>query len=564
MKNYDRLLAWMISLITVIGVFLWRQYCHLDADDYLYRMAVPDDVGGDDFMSFLWFRDSEDLTLAGFPRTVVAHFMYYNARLSNVLAMLAIMLPQWLRQAVCALIICTMFFMALRVAFGRGCFTARRVFLVTLGSWLFYTWQIHMQAVCYVFNYPLPTVVVALFILLEKRLDDMSSVGKTVFLIFSLFLGWLHEGFAIPMCAWLFTVIVIRRKFDLWRLASLTAIICGGFCIAFIGISERTEKMFGGLSHLVELWSMKNADIFVLLVYAVPTLLLALWYCRRNGRTAVVRTLPAVMAFLASMAMCLVFNRFERAFWCGRFFSLIIVARSIDCYLSGCDSRTWRIAGYSFLAVFSGFYSWWMSRLCEVQRNGYEIFSSIERSLAPRYSRTPVDVILLPEGADVSCPDYLMDIPKHRYLDLSNFILPTFAAYWMGTNRLFILPHGVYHPFSPERRLMGNAEMYSLTGQWLVRRPGPNRFYRVEGSEIGPGGLFSNRVYTGIKEIFKGHQNIKYSQEWLRWAVTFPDSSEAYIVELGYSPTFDAREVVRIDSLANPDDITEVPVIGGK
>lgn len=205
----------------------------------IYMIVMP--KYGDDvrFVEILrhWFNNQEikyftyggNPFVAGVPWDEISHswqslYNGDNARLSNVFAMLFVILPKWIGSTLCW--VCLLY--TLRVEAQILGIKLEKSFLTPLfvSGWvLCMQWSNHMGGLVFQFNYVIPGM---LSFMLLRELYDIKNRRIWVTALLALILGVFHEGFSIPFISGLVVVLVLfRNKRDKKIFVALAGLIVG-------------------------------------------------------------------------------------------------------------------------------------------------------------------------------------------------------------------------------------------------------------------------------------------------------------------------------------------------
>lgn len=219
------------GFVTAIG-FLWAVF-------YLFTLLVGDDLNYTNV-----FSDANGLgngyysneTLTSFLRN---HYAGTNGRFGNVILTLALSyVPLWVTEVLCGLMVALLaalilYFAGLYPCRGKGLAAVA----VTVFFAVFFPWYDYFDVMAVSFNYVWAAVFALGVLVLMKRDVPLprNVVGATSVFLFCLIAGAFHEALALPLCAGMLYVAVLKRAYtpqalralSRGRAAYLTAFVAG-------------------------------------------------------------------------------------------------------------------------------------------------------------------------------------------------------------------------------------------------------------------------------------------------------------------------------------------------
>ncbi|MCM1033841.1 MAG: hypothetical protein NC405_08850 [Odoribacter sp.] len=202
--NYRTYRTFLITLIilTTAGAIGWLVNTEKYCDDLCYSLEVlPTNAEGNGF----WQCTGGEVTSwrQVWP-SMVTHFKEVNGRIPNLLMTPLQLIPRTVAMAAMGLLIGVMFMLALRCGtIDRRKLSFRWMAVGTLFLWLAFPWFDNFQSLAYQMNYVLPAVLFLILILLTRKVDDMSNLAYTLMLLFTLFVGLMHEAFTATLMAYM-------------------------------------------------------------------------------------------------------------------------------------------------------------------------------------------------------------------------------------------------------------------------------------------------------------------------------------------------------------------------
>lgn len=197
------------GFVAAIGI-LWAVF-------YLYTLLVGDDLNYANV-----FSDANGLGNGYYSYETLTSFLHNhyndtNGRFGNLLLTLAISyVPLWLSEVLSGLMVALMtglilYFAGLYPGRGRGLAAVSVAAFIAV----FFPWYDYFDIIDVSFNYVWAAVFALGFMVLMKR--DVSLPrnvpGATPVFLFCLFAGAFHEALALPMCAGLLYVVIVKRAY---------------------------------------------------------------------------------------------------------------------------------------------------------------------------------------------------------------------------------------------------------------------------------------------------------------------------------------------------------------
>lgn len=547
---FNCLFFWLIAALTFAGAVAWQMSTPFCSDDLPYSLASSGDKYSD--VDFWLCKGGEYRSAAHFIEDLRGHFMDSNGRLTNIVYMLIRYMPLPAVKAICGLLVFGFFAAIYLFAVPRG----RRggpllaIAAVSIG-WLMFPWSDSMQSAVFIFNYPLPTVLLIGYIWVYRRADSFGRVGMAAFYILTVFVALFHESFTIPLGCFVFVDAILhgRSKGGSWRWVVWALLVICVISMFYSGSGRRMDDYDWS-------WSMYYRRLMwdkVKLAFGlIPSLLgliaLALTPIFRkripesDWRNIL---LPAAGAIVGGNLVCIVLLFFGRANWGADIFSAIIILRILSYFSFP------RTAGRLITVGFIILYAWWLAGIVSWQQRTTAYYDAISRELSPRGS-SPFSTVFVPTVHADSLPFYLLDIPA-PITENPTFNNTTLARYWTcGRDReILILPErfrGI--PADSMPAYPGNAH---FRGEWpyiFIDRP----FKGHLSVELGSYSSNANPLMPALASIkagiFGGGDN--HMHPYVETTpVLLPDSSRRHMILLHLSPrTFRHREIMLIDTIA--------------
>ncbi len=492
--------------ITLIGAIWWQLLCYPISDDYLYRLVPPEDTCDMTAMDE-WMPMAGEISSAGdYFRAVEVNFRAYNGRLANFAYMLVSNWPLMMNKLLCGLSIFLMFYLLLRMGLpGKGRLTPWYVALGVALLWIVFPWNDGMQSSAFIFNYVVSSVMLLGFMLLYRRFDSFGPGGKWAMAFFAFAMGWVHEGFAICLGAYLVGYGIVSRSWDRWHWLLL---IAGGAGLSLILLSA-VHARFDSWTETRELniYSLRADLVFISgVLFPVFLGILCVWFMFRRFAGDACRIQRAelagfLLAMTAGICMCLVLGIYRRVRWPADVFVVLILLRGSALWLPGDGRGVGRRVLTGCCALFAALYAVWFGGVLGWQNRIRHLCVEAENMVWPRYS-TNSGVLYAPLIAETDVPWFYLGLPYPVYS--SYYFSDFFGAYWTGNLDLAFVPEkfkgrsfcelpavpgnagvrGEYPWFYIDRKYDG---LYEVLGEELDfwEAPGPWAVDKVKGTMLG-------------------------------------------------------------------------------
>lgn len=380
--NYRRL-YFLILAVTTIGAVSWLSQTFMYADDYAYSYSCPEPPA--DRTADFWNCIGSPLTSWSqvWP-SMVNHFEWVNGRLPNLLMFPAMMLPRWVATGLSGLLIALTLWLMLRLTRGPGSppvRSQRELWLAVAMLWLGLPWYNYMQSVAYQFNY-IPSGVLFLFtVYVSRKIGRLSSWQTAGACLLAFVAGWWHEGFAIPLVAWLAVAALItsgrRRERKLLMAvsaaASVALIMASGTSLRLAGEGFNTWKVTYILTRMLsELW-----PVWV----AIAACILAV---RRHGRARstelLLRSLPSAVAIVISVTMAVLLGMHGRVLWVAQMLGIVLTLRFVRFYIGHVTpTKVGVVVSCILLALYA---AWFVAVSMEQHRVSSQEMAAYEAAVA--------------------------------------------------------------------------------------------------------------------------------------------------------------------------------------
>lgn len=237
-KFFSPIIYNRFSLIIAVILFgltlgLWQYFSVPVHDDFCYLRQVQDTCYDD-------FWDGYGDPIEGWQdafKSAWNHYKLVNGRLTNILMILTVPMPDWVVAAILGIASSLMFFfliytVELETGKKLGTWFLWLVFLII---WKWFPFSDHMQSRDYFLNYLLPSFFILLYSFIFFRFIKSKNISP-IFLaggcVIAFIMGWLHEGFGLPCIAASILSLFFLRKPGKNVILVVSFLIAGGLlCI---------------------------------------------------------------------------------------------------------------------------------------------------------------------------------------------------------------------------------------------------------------------------------------------------------------------------------------------
>lgn len=435
-------------------LFVWRMHCAFYADDYMYTHEFLIDPSLNE--NYLGER------ITGVSQacdSAWTHYLTNNGRFGSLLPFFLMMLPLAATALLAALAIGIM---PLLILVGAGGFGAlrRKLALVaaTAAIWLVFPWSDGMQSFDFLVNYVFTSDLLVVFIILYQRVQRLGKGGMCAAAAIGFAAAWMHEGAAIPLCAWLFFNQLLncadrRKRLILFAfVAAGTATVCfapGTLCRLTDSMSNKTATSAG--PNFAMLLGYRAVIWFFLLT------LVAFFSRKWSEQVDFKQIIPITAAVAVATAMILVVGAADRGLWFALLFSLV----GISMLLLTLPLKAAAWLRYATMAIIGLHYIFFMLQLIKWQSIFEEERNAVHAELVDSEGIVYRDLI-----AENSMPWWTLNIPiDNLYRDFYNLYFEgQAAAIESGKARNFNLPIIVPKrfegkPFAEWDTIPGNSKL---------------------------------------------------------------------------------------------------------
>lgn len=550
--SYGRVFRFLVLAITFVAALGWQMSAPVCSDDWVYLLAAPSE-GYSDY-SF-WHAEGEAYETAGQVwETIAGHARMSTARLTNLIYIPVQLLPHGVLKFICGLLVWLMFvgLMALsvpRVWRMRPGLLMTAVFMF----WFIFPWYDSMQSSAYIFNYPLVTVVMAVWLWLYRRIGNACASKRAFFAVFTLIVSLFHEGFTIPLGCYVFTAVALGPKSERgYGFFMVLLMITGVGLEVALGTGERVAGYtitIEGIIRNVRWTKVKILTSMLPCIVALGAIVYARLFVRRIPREEFTGFLfPCAGGMIGGFLMCFALSFFSRATWPAEVFAFLSIMRLAG-YLRVrrvLVQRMVRVAGVLFIGVYCA----WVYELVRWQRLSSAGQEAVVRALYPRGSRG-CDVVYAQVVHADDIPFYLMDMAA-PVEEVQRFNNRTLALYWTrrGVDGLLVLPEWMEGIATDSiRPIAGNAHFRGEYPYLFTDKPYKGHIVVRAGEYRGGYNPLMRLARRVTPRLFGGEDVVAYpyveSEE-----VMMPDSSVRYMVLPECGPrTFRYREILSVDTI---------------
>ncbi|GEM_PF-2658401 len=550
--SYPKAYFFAVVALTAVGCVLWQMLCPWCSDDIPYSLApFGEEYTDRDFWNAAGPAYS---SAAQLWEGISGHLLYTSGRLSNILYIIVQLMPLRFVKLVCGLV-CGMMYLGL-VYFSvpeekRG--NPWLISLLTLLFWVMFPWDDTMQASVYVFNYPLPSVLMLLWLYFYFRSGEMDRKGKLVLLACAVPVAWMHEAFAVALCAFVFFDWLLNRRASRFPLAA-AALIAGVvlFELLFLGTGGRVADVSFARDEIIQyyVWNKVRlvrdfAPVFVSLLLFGALLI----FLPRGKKGAFFRRYaPFAGAMAVGLFSTILLRSVGRGAWAVEIFGCILLVR-----LAGELPWPRKIgtAVKAFFTILAGAYAFWLSELCAWQYRSTCGTEAVYRDLSPRGKATGIAYADRVYAADM--PFYLMDftVPVDEKNFCNNFFVAAYfsASYAPG---ILVLPERYRDiPVDSLPALPGTAVFRGEPPYLVSDYPYTGRV-RLKGAEYLEGHNPLAPAMAGLKQRIFGIPADEAEPMVSTVPFVAQDSTVRYFLTIYQLPlSFRNRRIAAVDTLGN-------------
>ncbi|MDE6311472.1 MAG: hypothetical protein K2L96_06605 [Muribaculaceae bacterium] len=550
--TYGRVFYILVLAVTFAAALGWQISAPVCSDDWVYSLAAPE--GGYSDEGF-WNAEGEAYRTAGQVwESVVGHARLSNARLTNLIYIPVQLVPHAVLKVICGLLVWMMFAGMYVLSVPKGSRARGGLLMVAVAAfWTVFPWYDSMQSSDFIFNYPLVTVVMLVWLSCYLRMDGAGLRRRVLFAGFTFVVSLFHEGFTIPMGFFVFTSAICGGKeLRKYRLCLCALMIVAVGLMASMGTGERVGMLRFSLADMGRFlrWSWLKILFDTLpCIIALAAIVGVRFFARRIPREEFRRFLwPCAGAIVGGILMCMVLQFFSRAVWGADVFAFLVIMRL--CSYLRVRGELLRGAIKAVGVLFICAYVAWTYELVRWQKLSAAGQESLVAAVSPRGSLgCDVAYASLVHADDI--PFYLLDIPV-PVEEVMSFNNRTFAKYWTrrGVPALLVLPESM-KGLDPDSimPIAGNARFRGVYPYLFMDRP-------YKGHIAVKAGVFRkgcNPVMKLVAELkpllFGGEEGTAHPYVETK-EVMMPDSSVWYMILPECGPrTFRYREIMRIDTI---------------
>lgn len=250
-----------------------------------------------------------------------------NARLANILCpVMAVGLPRWLVACLCGLATAVMYALMARLAHVG----ATGLALIWAVSLILMPWLDNIIVLDYMLNYVFSScaALAFIYIICVAAKGRLSGAFLTLGVILAILAGWMHEGFAAPLCVAL-GIFALTRKLRIsgqWWLLFGALVLATAWTVSAPGILARAGSETGNFWDIMPPAKLAYCSLGIALMAAA---LLATAILRRQVFAQVCKSpvfIVLVAWCLVATVMALVLRPNMRYFWVPDMSALIVTA----------------------------------------------------------------------------------------------------------------------------------------------------------------------------------------------------------------------------------------------
>lgn len=543
-----RWLAIAIVVITFAGSLVWDWFTPTSSDDWCYAQVCPPT----DEMKF-WSCNGRDIeTYADAIESACNHWGLVNGRLANIWHIMWVPAGKQCESVFAGLMIGVFGLLLAYAGHWRRRFTLWSVVLATILMWVAHPWYNFMQSLDFQANYVWTSVMVSGLLLLLPRVGTLNKFTYVIVLLLGAATGAMHEGFTIPLLAYLFFDI-LRRKDSRKRYWWLFGFIVAGLVFDLAGGTLGRMEHQGEVFNFSEYYRMVTRLLSQLWIgyVAIALFSVKLWRNKGRRRQIFVTYLPLLAAMVAGFGIPVVLTLLDRVIWPFDLFSCLLIMQLVTPRLDRIGVRWSVIAGLVFVLL----YVLWLVSLCRWEKKiGDELAYTLEQ-LGPREPGAFHSGILYIDNIvnDDDIPFYLMDIVNQP---LQAFITNTrLASHFTGRfDYLIALPTSLRGKSFEEWPAVAGDNHYRGVWPYIAMS---DSLPRITMMTIGPPTLNMSPIDRLLVMMRQGVRPCDMTQQIEYWphVVMMPDSTK--VVWVGVQPiarTMRHRPFVKLDTVPFPED----------
>lgn len=543
--NRKTLLSVLIFAITLIAAFGWMLSAYSYSDDYAYSHVVLPTTSSD-----FWNLSGPSIeSISDAVESVANHYWLVNGRLSHFIMIPMQLLPRWVLAVFCAFCIAAVPALLLVVSLPR----AKRMrpeymTLAVLLLWTVFPWYDNFQSLVYQLNYSTASALTLLFIYMTGRSVIRSRRYAMICMCVGFLAAWMHEGFGVPLCAYMFTYMIVncrwRKRYVLFCVA-----VAAGTCVCLLspGIWGRAGLEIGGtfrhfrfnyVRYLSELWPLWCALLLGAFVLYRST--------ESERKSILTDVLPYAAALATSLGIALIMSGTGRYLWPADLYSVIIIIT-----LAGRSRIVLKEAAdrilYILLVLFTVGYFCWTLSLISWQRKIALNEEALDVYLEQKQDKS-VGLVYFDLISNEDIPFWLMGLPRNMVAKNPWFNIDIRSHHRIKGSAVAIMPDSLRgRSFDSLPSVARNCP--DLKGVWPVMLSKSEiRDVRITAWGDSPAMTPIDRLIL----MFKGGTDVpaSYVPEMYRFRIALPGEDSCFIYFVNDVPrTVACRKNVVIDTI---------------
>lgn len=534
-KRIRYILSIVILTLTFAGSVVWEINTPATIDDWVYKYICPAD-NEDDF----WHCTGEEIaSFSDAAESIANHYHVSNGRLANTLHILWVPTGEIPERIFGGLMIGLMALLLSLFGDTKRHITLGATILAVTMTWCVFPWYDHLQSIVFQANYVWSSVVLLLYLIL------LPNAGTAMLIALSVIAGVFHEGFTLPIMAYVFVLLIISKEKRRYGVA-LGALSIGLILNLLSGTSLRITHNTDGYFDFANYSSFLSQYIWnsVIGILALILFVIELFTGKTGRKERLLNSLPLLAAMAIALCIAVVVVDPNRVMWPFQLLSCVLILEIWgDIKFSAPRAST--ACGIVFILLYIP----WLCQLVryqgQIRREQSQVVQELQNCSVSNSDIVFVDSITL----DDDIPYYLMNIVEQPLEDWrENFNL----AFGLKLKHEFVVPVNKKYrdiPFEQWPKIPGDN---NLRGCWPFAITTDSVFGYHEVTLGEPRNMSPfNRTLLKASQIKNGKENRYQIPIWGE-KIIMPDGRKAIWAQvISRGRTTQGRQVLRVDSFTS-------------